>query len=236
MPRRRFRLLDAMILVAATGMGCGVTQWVEHVSEGDLSWSALYDDCRKYVAWSSGRGWADIGEATIDLGLIVACLTMPLVAMWTLALIPIRLLGPRPRFRRLGRQPGMVSACASGVAIAIIGLWAFLEELAASMGRATPPSDQIAIVCGPMFVGLAVLAAWMTLLLGQRWCPEPTWIDRLGRVAGIYWIVVGFAVTSLFLIWAPWHTPGFRAVTINPPSAATGGPQAGEPVANEASP
>ena len=40
-------------------------------------------------------------------------------------------------------------------------------------------------------IGLAVLASWVTQMSGRRWRPEPSWIDRAGRVMGAAWIVAG---------------------------------------------
>ena len=73
-PQRRFRLLDAMILVAATAVGCGGMRRL------DLEWE-----------W---REWVDIEETFLSMTLEVGYLTIPHVLMWTLALIPIRMLGP----------------------------------------------------------------------------------------------------------------------------------------------
>ena len=33
--------------------------------------------------------------------------------------------------------------------------------------------------------------SWLTLSLNRRWRPEPTWLDRLGRALGLYWIACG---------------------------------------------
>jgi hypothetical protein len=35
----------------------------------------------------------------------------------------------------------------------------------------------------------AVVVAWVILLLSGRWRSEPSWIDRLGRALGVFWIV-----------------------------------------------
>jgi hypothetical protein len=43
-----------------------------------------------------GASWSDFGETGLELVLMVVILSIPLIAMWTLAMIPIRLLGPRP--------------------------------------------------------------------------------------------------------------------------------------------
>ena len=37
-------------------------------------------------------------------------------------------------------------------------------------------------------VGQAVIAPWLLLWLGGHWKPEPSWIDRLGRVLGWGWL------------------------------------------------
>ena len=44
--------------------------------------------------------------------------------------------------------------------------------------------------------GLAVASAWLLLAIGKRWQSEPSWIDRLGRFMGFYWIVM-IAVAQL---------------------------------------
>jgi hypothetical protein len=38
--------------------------------------------------------------------------------------------------------------------------------------------------------GFSVAVAWLTLTLGGRWRPEPSWIDRMGRVLGFYFIAI----------------------------------------------
>jgi hypothetical protein len=37
----------------------------------------------------------------------------------------------------------------------------------------------------------AILAAWLTLILRRRWCPEPSWLDRMGRLLAILWLILG---------------------------------------------
>ena len=43
--------------------------------------------------------------------------------------------------------------------------------------------------------GYAVAAAWLALAVAGRWRPERSWIDRLGRVLGVAWIVITAAAT-----------------------------------------
>ncbi len=44
------------------------------------------------------------------------------------------------------------------------------------------------------FIGLAVAATWLALAIGGRWRKSDDSIERLGRVVGACWIVIG-------LIW-----------------------------------
>jgi hypothetical protein len=217
-PRRRFRLLDAMILVAATAAGCALSQPVSHALVGDLSWETLPEIWNPPYR-SSLTDWDVLEERAI----LVACLTMPLVFVWTLALIPIRLVGPRPPFRRLTRQPGMMAACATMMAIAFIGLqfaagltvigWDSTCELVLGYSSAFVPT----------LIGLAVSVSWMTLLVGRRWRAEPSWVDRLGRALGVFWILSAFAVIvlGLFLVISSLGSFGYPARNVNSPPAAT---------------
>ena len=38
------------------------------------------------------------------------------------------------------------------------------------------------------FAGFAVACVWIVLWLSGVWRAEPSWIDRTGRVLGIYWV------------------------------------------------
>jgi hypothetical protein len=191
-PRRRFRLLDAMILVAATAAGCVAMRWVVRKTDGAISWAALYE-AREYLP----RNPQDFLRVS---SYIAAGLLLPLVTVWTLALIPLRLLAPRLRFRRLARQPGMMAAWASCVTLVFLGLQVLLVALILGRGDAADLLEPDSIIASvPMFVALAVSASWITLLLGRRWRADSDWIDRFGRALGVFWIVAGFAMTGIYL-------------------------------------
>ena len=196
-PRRRFQLLDAMILVAATATGCAGMQWISQLLSEVGVWSSISENWR--------TTWQSISQSSTTLDLVshlslwcvlVAVLAMPLVLSWTLALIPIRFISPRPRFRHLACQPGLMASTATGLAIGFVGLLIVVPVLVSPRGAATNVL-YIVMCLVPTFVGLAILASWMTLLAGRRWLAEPSWIDRLGRVAGVFWIVTGFVVTGM---------------------------------------
>ena len=45
-----------------------------------------------------------------------------------------------------------------------------------------------------MYVGAAVGATWLVLYMSGRWRKPADWIDVMGRIVGVMWIVIG-------LIW-----------------------------------
>jgi hypothetical protein len=181
-----------MVLVAATAMGFGLVEGLSALSGGDISWRAVYEAFVEIPRPAGSALWRDI----VDLSWMIIALSVPHATMWTLALIPIRFLGPRPPWLRLARQPGLIAAFASGVTMIwigaqfmVIGLVVDLEYLSSAI------TSQV--VLWPIFIGLAVAVSWMTLLIGGRWRAEPSWIDRLGRVMGVGWIVAGLAVACV---------------------------------------
>jgi hypothetical protein len=161
---RPLTLLDVMILVAATGVGF-------HFCRASMD--------RQLVETKS---WT-----TINLASFVA-------ASWTISVLAIRLVPPRPGFRRLMRQPGTVACLIVAIVIAVKALYCGV------IGAVAPPIkpnwfETLALQSGSF--GAAVCVAWLMLLLSGRRLPEPSWIDRLGRALGAYWIIL-LAITSWF--------------------------------------
>ena len=192
-PRRQFRLLDAMILVAAAAIGCGVILCSARVAK-----RTPYD-------WYSELVREEYDELAICGKILLLCLlTMPLVATVTLALIPIRLVGTSSSFRRLARQPGLMASCASGVTIAFIGLPVLVGALAAGAswdGVWRMLADEEEIYSATMYGGLAVFVSWMTLFVGGRWRAERSWIDRFGRAMGLSRNMAAIALWADFYIF-----------------------------------
>jgi hypothetical protein len=108
-----------------------------------------------------------------------------------MALLFLRLLQPRPVVRGLARQPGFVASLVlfvggsmtfSNVSRNIYLPWRglhftdFFPYLFQTFERAE--------------VGFAVAASWLVLVVGRRWRPEPSWIDRCGRAGGAYGIML----------------------------------------------
>jgi len=184
-PRRPFKLLDAMALIAATAAGLGAAR-------GMRGW--LWDSTD--VSFVAGTFAAIVLEAVRWIGL-----GLPLLVAWTVALALLPLLSPRSRPRlndALGR-PGM-TACGSAtfvLAIGAINLTAlFLALLVNDLARVMN-SDEIRetfvffitynLLIAP---GSAVTVAWSMQALSGRWRPEPDWLDRAGRFVGLVWMVL----------------------------------------------
>jgi hypothetical protein len=114
----------------------------------------------------------------------------------SLALWLLRLRQPRPGLPRVFRQPGM-AACTATLVYSSFFLTATLISLFLSYFASGIFSNHmflqfnfvIWILIIPMsLVGVTVSAVWIVLWLIGAWHPEPSWIDRAGRVVGIYWV------------------------------------------------
>ena len=62
-------------------------------------------------------------------------------------------------------------------------------SIIAPYGFTKPYVDAISVHL-PRGVGYFVLGAFLPLMFRGRSCPLPTWIDRLGWVVGLLWIVM----------------------------------------------
>jgi hypothetical protein len=188
MMRRPFGLTDAMVLVVALAVGLAVNC---------LNWPGFL------ARWLTPLDAHDSIEHFLDL-------VMPNLAAITVATLAMRMRRPRPRFRRIARQPGSV-ACTVAVAILLVlGLWVAVTTSTGRVMKFTQhviPAGQNGHVKGdvayPIYpfsgrllvtygdrIGFAVAGAWLALILIGRWQSESSWIDRLGRAIGCLWIAL----------------------------------------------
>jgi hypothetical protein len=184
-PLRRFTLADGMILIAASALAIPLLQrvWGLYFAEDFFT--------RPPMGWT----FKDISDKTSSL---IGNLFAHGVAMATLAVLAMRLSPPRPTLRRLARQPGMIACCAVVLTLVINDL-VYVGRISL-VGVDNPFqkgfSHELAKVVmdgvGYSFNtnGYAVAAAWLTLALGARWRPEPSWSDRIGRAIGVFWIAM----------------------------------------------
>jgi hypothetical protein len=163
MRRRRcrpFKILDAMILVAATAGGLALGR---KMSE-DPVWVYFSPSLS---AWPA------------------TCFLL----VWTVSFLLMRLWSPRPSLRRLMCQPGMAACCAVVVVtmIAVIATacaWVLRDLSVATAIHTEHWSDH------SPHVGQAVALTWLGLLLSRRCRVEPGWIDRFGRAIGVLWLLM----------------------------------------------
>lgn len=188
---RPFRLVDALILTAATAVGLAGARTL-FVANASLI-SSMEGSPPPPFSFDMPSA-----EAAVYLGL-------PMLTAWSAALIVIRMMPPRPPMRRIATQPGMTAACAALVAWSYVAV-ARLIPWSVKDGE---PWDKLLSVAEdvPEAVLLGIACSWATLALGRRWRPEASWVDRLGRALAFAWIVLaipGWLVTS-----RGWRWPGF---------------------------
>lgn len=172
---RRFTVLDAMILTGAVAIGC----WA---GLQELIWSIAPDDPHPWLLW------------TRRVRLILVR-TAPFASVVTMALLFLRLLRPRPPAIRLARQPGFIACLAASLGLFVGGSMTFstVSRNSTAPWRGLFVSDYFPYLLQPFDraeAGFAVAATWLVLIVGRRWRPEPSWIDRLGRAVGVYWIMM----------------------------------------------
>lgn len=180
---RPFTMLDAMGVVLATGLGLGVIKAAgfDRWPESGTFRSIITD----YTAWA-------------------VCLTLPMLAAWTVVCLSLRWHNAETRRRNRAWPPGMLACAAATAALLYTSTWTILYAVKWGAARAldkgflpTPTGFcwQLAQDVGPW-----VAAVWLGAVLLRRWRPEPTWLDRLGRGLGLAWIVATLVLNGYLLL------------------------------------
>jgi hypothetical protein len=183
---RKFTVVDAMLLIMATAIGIVLVRAIlPNVTA--MIMSILAD-----LAHPPKQGVS----ATADAWQVALLAGSPLLAAWTVALLLARLGRPRPHLRRVLRQPGAVACAVATLAMAVDATWIIPIWV-----RGASPLKAAYSFVYHFDVGFAVLGGWAVLVLSGRWRPEPSWIDRAGRIIGATWI--GAVVLSRFLLRFP---------------------------------
>jgi hypothetical protein len=113
----------------------------------------------------------------------------PLATSLSLALWVLRLLPPRPRFRRLLRQPGTVASTATVLGTIIFLLKVLLNDFFNYWEPSGVLQSQALWLIRLPLSGEIVAVTWVLLMLSGFWRSEPSWVDRAGRALGVYWIM-----------------------------------------------
>jgi hypothetical protein len=190
-PQQRFRLVDAMVLVAVAGLGLAMT--------------------RSYLRCFSALSWV-VSSEPINVRVMgvrewLNAFVPPLVVL-SAALGPLRFTRPVDRFRRTARRPGLAVSYATWAALVLaLVRWAsdlrtlLTHTLFPDVGFLSPGDIFVLrVVMMKDFIGSGVAVTWLLLWLGGGWRAEPTWVDRLGRLLGVFWIAFGVALWVAFVV------------------------------------
>jgi len=164
--RRRFGLLDVMILVAAMAVWLAATRH-------------LASKTNQRSLWYVGHPRDLIRIVHDQIGLLLFFLSS--------ACLLIRLRPPRPARRRLWCQPGF-AACAAAVLGVVIQAMAAVISIHTRLAGWGLFDMQVFWRHWPCS-GPAVTGAWLALIVAGCWRAERSGIDRLGRVLGACWLV-----------------------------------------------
>ena len=159
---RRFTLADSLILIAAIGIGLGMAK-----------------------IGQSGYLGAVPGVSPPFIAQVYSSLCWSGLTL-VIALLPLRLLPPRPPMRRVRRQPGFIASVTSAFYLAdLVVSFSFMR-----LARPSPWGvfGYLYWIATPT-VGSVILLGWFVLAVSGRWQAERSWIDRFGRALGIGWII-----------------------------------------------
>jgi hypothetical protein len=163
-----------MVLIAATAFGLVPAGWdierlVSRMSQ--VSWGRLHEESyREFL----------LRETTLVRQIIsqLSGVAVFFLMFFTVVILGIRILPPRPSVRELSRQPGLWACTGATLGLALI-VWVPYFK--------------------PVIIPAAVGLAWLTLAVSGRWCSECSWLDRTGRALGGCWL----AMLPPF-IWFAW--------------------------------
>ncbi len=182
---RRFTLIDAMVLIAATALSLVlIREYVDYLQNRRIL-SVLTRD------WSLASLWR--------WGTLLSGALAPLAVSLSLALWLLRLEKLKPSVRRLLRQPGMMASSAAVIATSLFLVKALFSQYYLSQASSSRmlPLEGLWMVRLP-WNGEVVAVVWLLLWASGSWRSEPSWIDRAGRALGVYWIVSGVFFDYLF--------------------------------------
>jgi hypothetical protein len=186
---RRFSIADALILIAGLAGGLGLIRMTgPGFSPGQL-WDALVHPREGWSAWYA------FGLATE----ISAIFGIPLVAGATPACLLVQVVAPRPRWRRLARQPGFIACLIATAVVAAAMALGCVRLLLWGGGTPFDPFLKVQLL-GGLLSGAGIASSWATMRLCGLRRPRRSWTDALGRALGAAWIALGaISVAYIFL-------------------------------------
>jgi hypothetical protein len=190
-PQRRFRLADAMVLIAVEALALVMTR----------SYLRCYS-ALSYLVSTEPSNVRAMGAREWLYGCV------PPLMVLSATLWPLRFTQPIGRYRRTARLPGLTVSYAAWVAMVFALVRSFFDRHIWLRTTHFPdvgmlsPGDILVLRAVAMkdFIGPAVAVIWLLLWLGGGWHAESAWIDRLGRLLGVFWIVFGIALWIDYIV------------------------------------
>jgi hypothetical protein len=185
---RKFALSDAMIVVAAMAVSAHLlklhySQLLIH-NAFDINNGSLAPLSEKWLLSYSVfvTGWTFCWLLPCSWGFVV-----------------IRLRRPRPRPRRMFRQPGMAAIALTSFFTLVVGIMYIIRNflfIPSTTNLFIGYRLETLLADG----GLMALSAWIILPLTGRCRPERGWIDPMGRVLGACWIT-SWIIHYITIVW-----------------------------------
>jgi hypothetical protein len=194
-PCRTIFLSDSLILIAAL---CLALAWDRGRFSDPTRWISLSPPVLpRSVFPSTPSGWAwDLAVYAIN----GVELLPPFLILGSLAVLVLRLRHPSPIRRWLFWQPGLSACTVASVALAAAGLLSLAMYLLSSLSSGLSAAFLARrlqeglmpenLTAAATVIGYGVAGTWVALAAKHRWRPEPGWIDGLGRLVGVGWIVM----------------------------------------------
>jgi hypothetical protein len=184
---RRFTLSDMMVLIGTIAIGLAPAP----LTSG--SWSRI--------------GIPHAGRF-LDTLMKFAAVVEPCALTLGLAIGLLRLKRPRPSRDRLFRQPGFVPIVVTavyGLLAAIILTMLFIVDFVFGLEiHAFAHRSELFMVAlfPPLYLfGFVVVAVWIALWISGVWRAERSWIDRVGRALGAYWVANSVLTVVIFYLF-----------------------------------
>jgi hypothetical protein len=195
---RRFTLLDAMLLVVAAAVGLTLAR-VTLPDQTSIktpptpvapAYPAGVHSLPALIKLREILGSAVTASATVS----------PSIMAFTIAVLFLRFRKPRPRSRLIFRHPGAMGCSAAFLAL-LIAILALTPTTLQSLGK---PNFH-----GWMFnvwliisrgAGMAVAGAWLTLAMSGQWRAAGDWIERMGQVLSVAWMLA--LLLEIALAWS----------------------------------
>jgi hypothetical protein len=175
---RKFTVIDAILLIAATALGFVPMKRLFYANGASV----------RPEVWT-------VASAYEYAPLLVMSLA-PMVIAWSAALWLLRLADPRPAVWQTFRQPGMAATTAILISALYFLIkftyWAGVLHFQQGIKASEIADMYLSPMCWSRYLNsgdISVPVVWMILWLGRVGRPEPSWIDRSGRVLGIYCVI-----------------------------------------------